>query len=922
MNKAWRAFEADPLEGMPQAPYPGLRPFLPRERDIFFGREQMIDQVLVRLNERHMVVVHGASGCGKSSLIAAGVLPQLARRRARRGLVLKTGTFRPGIQPMQSLVGLIGELCGTDGGPAPLDAVYRAISGGAGVARAGVARLAAEAGVDQLCIVIDQFEELFRFAEDEGFEEAQRFADLLVQLCGGGDEEGGWWESEGAARPAEPVPAEISFILTMRSEFLGNCSRYPGLAEAINRTQYLLPNMSRDDLIRAIREPAEVFEGHVEHALAERMADDARREEDSLPLIQHALMQMWLASETGRLGHGDYERALEGSAQGSQSRQTGPLGAILAGHADRVLAETTGGDPAKERAVEFIFRALTRKDSESRAIRFPQRYWRLARLSGLDEAQTRGIVDAFRRDTVSFLTPYEAMSPEIGGESVIDISHEALIRTWPRMSDKGIDENAQPVGWIEREAQDAMLWRWLAVHAEFYASNPRAYLDGATTERLGAWFERIKERPDWARPYLVRPTGQLEITEEPEWQAVEKLLKDSHDRTWLDRTMLRRWRKLSRWALLVVALLAIGVIVFAYFYYNARDQYSREQAAAAAANQSEDVVRRGIRATDAFVRTANGNKSQAPPDRTERVDEQTVALATAGAGGATTSVAISHAYVWIGSMSSGNPGYVSNLTDREGRRLSPADVRRGHAWLNLIDNLILRSTRPEDGRKGSATGLIARGTPVQIQNVVLTQHDDRTDYWARVSFAPATPITVNFSFDHAVQGAAEDFSRSFQLLGYRPAPAAGPTGLGAGEAELVYCGERDRAAALRLATLATRWLNDMPGMQDAVVALRQSDNCGPGSPALQALRIAFAPSPAAWLNGRWTRDGNCTPPLLITVMGRRVRIQGDTELYEIIQSADANAIITEFASFSRVGQEVNVSEIGTGNSFRMRRCPG
>ena len=82
MNKAWRAFEADPLEGMAQAPYPGLRPFLPRERDIFFGREQMIDQVLVRLNEQHMVVVHGASGCGKSSLIAAGVLPQLARRRA------------------------------------------------------------------------------------------------------------------------------------------------------------------------------------------------------------------------------------------------------------------------------------------------------------------------------------------------------------------------------------------------------------------------------------------------------------------------------------------------------------------------------------------------------------------------------------------------------------------------------------------------------------------------------------------------------------------------------------------------------------------------------------------------------------------------------------------------------------------------
>jgi hypothetical protein len=561
VNKAWRAFEADPLEGMAEGPYPGLRPFLPRERDIFFGREQMIDQVLVRLNEQHMVVVHGASGCGKSSLIAAGVLPQLARRRARRGLVLKTGTFRPGIQPMQSLVGLIGELCGTEAGPAPLDAVYRAISGGTGAARAGVARLAAAAGVDQLCIVIDQFEELFRFAEDEGFEEAQRFADLLVQLCGGGDEEDGWWEAEGGARPAEPVPAEISFILTMRSEFLGNCSRYPGLAEAINRTQYLLPNMGRSDLIRAIREPAEVFEGNVHHALAERMADDALREEDSLPLIQHALMQMWLASETGRLGTADYARALEGSAQSGEALKRGPLGAILAGHADRVLAETTAGDPAKQRAVEFIFRALSRKDSESRAIRFPQRYWRLVRLSGVGEAETRAIVDAFRRDTVSFLTPYAAMTPGIEGETVIDISHEALIRTWPRMSDKAIDEQARPVGWIEREAQDAMLWRWLSVHADFFRSNPRAYLDGATTERLTSWFERIKERPDWVRPYLVKPTGKDEVTDEPEWQAVARLLKESHDRNWLDRTMLSRWRRLgwSSAVLLVLVLLVAGI---------------------------------------------------------------------------------------------------------------------------------------------------------------------------------------------------------------------------------------------------------------------------------------------------------------------------------------------------------------------------
>lgn len=562
MNKAWRALETEPLEGMADGPYPGLRPFLPRERDIFFGREQMVDQVLVRLNERHMVVVHGASGCGKSSLIAAGVLPQLARRRARRGLVLRTGTFRPGIKPMQALVGLLQELCATEDGPASLESVYRAIANGP-EARAGMARLAAAAGVDQVCVVVDQFEELFRFAEDEGFEEAERFAELLVRLCGCYEKEANWWEAEGEAGASEaggrdPDAAEISFILTMRSEFLGNCARYRGLAEAINHTQYLLPNMARDDLIRAIREPAEVFEGSVEHALAERMADDAAREQDALPLVQHALMQMWRATEDGTLDLEDYERALEACALSEQERTRVPLSAILAGHADRVLAEVSGGDAARDSAAEFIFRALTRKDSESRAIRCPQRFWRLARLSGVSWEETVAIVDGFRREGVSFLTPYAEMGEEIGGETVIDISHEALIRAWPRMGDKAIDaETAQPVGWIEREAQDAMLWRWLSVHALFFETNRKAYLDGATSERLGAWFERIKKRPDWARAHLVRPTGTDDVTNEPEWRAVERLLEESRDKTWLDRTMLRRWRKLG-WSSLVVLLLVIA----------------------------------------------------------------------------------------------------------------------------------------------------------------------------------------------------------------------------------------------------------------------------------------------------------------------------------------------------------------------------
>lgn len=820
MNQAWRAFEADPLEGMAQGPYPGLRPFLPRERDIFFGREQMIDQVLVRLNEQHMVVVHGASGCGKSSLIAAGVLPQLARRRARRGLVLKTGTFRPGIQPVQSLVGLIGDLCGTADGPAPIDAVYRAISGGGGVARAGVARLAADAGVDQLCIVIDQFEELFRFAEDEGYEEAQRFADLLVQLCGAGAGEGGWWEADRASRPAEPVPAEISFILTMRSEFLGNCARYRGLAEAINHTQYLLPNMSRDDLVRAIREPAEVFEGGVDHALAERMADDAAREEDSLPLVQHALMQMWAATGTRTLTLADYERALERCAQGDQAKLRGPLSAILAGHADGVLAEVTGGDAARLSAAEFIFRALSRKDSESRATRCPQRYWRLARISGVSEEETRAIVDGFRGDGVSFLTPYAAMGEKIEGDTVVDISHEALIRAWPRMSDKAIDDQAQPVGWIEREAQDAMLWRWLAVHADFFRSNPRAYLDGATSERLGAWFERIKARPDWVRPHLVRPEGKDDVTQEPEWLAVERLLKESHDKTWLDRKWLGRWRRLGWLSVLLLILVLAGGGWAAYTFIGRWNQEQvKDRQDETTANVDNRRVAAMVQQTDALL--LDRDKIAGAAADVEVVDQRTADAATAG--GSFINAPDGRGYMWIGTIAPGNPPII-NLRGVGDRAVSP-DAPHQNSNYRVENDTIVRAAAPASDVPPRSVGIVARHSLVTIVGLAdPVEVEGRTEYWARVILTRTSLSRVRVSLAHAPRETGEQMSRQLTQLGYRLVSGAAQVDA-ASRADVLYCHDEDRRAAVRLAATVTRWLVQNAQIQGITVTPVPGDDC-------------------------------------------------------------------------------------------------
>src|SRR5271167_4064848 len=94
----------DPLcSARPEQPYPGLRPFEANEWPILFGRERMIDDVIERLARDRLVVIHGASGSGKSSLVRAGVMPKLARQYLRHGAPWLTCALRPSGGPLWNL---------------------------------------------------------------------------------------------------------------------------------------------------------------------------------------------------------------------------------------------------------------------------------------------------------------------------------------------------------------------------------------------------------------------------------------------------------------------------------------------------------------------------------------------------------------------------------------------------------------------------------------------------------------------------------------------------------------------------------------------------------------------------------------------------------------------------------------------------
>jgi len=499
---------------LPKHPYPGLRPFEPDEWLIFFGRERMIDEVIERLAEQRLVLIHGASGSGKSSLVRAGVLPKLARQHLSHGTAWLTCAMRPSGGPLWNLARELARFEGRDGDVARVNEISRMFNRRGATLASVIGQLEGLAA-KRLCILVDQFEELFRFAKETSREEAELFVDLLTRTITPAD------ESETSA----PVPvADVHVVVTMRSEFLGDCARFEGLAEAINRTQYLVPRMDRDGLTRAIRRPAQLYGGDVSADLAERLIAAARGSEDELPLIQHGLMMIW-------------DHAAQATPPGKKITPdaslidaAGSLAAMLSNHADKVMAEAAP-DKMGELTVERLFRALTDVNVEGQAIRRPQAFADLVKVTGATPDTLRKIIEAFRAEGVSFLTPYAPVPIE--DATVIDISHEALIRSWRKVADP-------TAGWLKKEFDDGLIWRSLSVDAKFFETNPKHTLPPASLDVRQDWLKHQTE------PWSQRHGGN--------WKLVERLVAAS-----AKAREKARWQK--RVTMAVIGICAGAVVV-------------------------------------------------------------------------------------------------------------------------------------------------------------------------------------------------------------------------------------------------------------------------------------------------------------------------------------------------------------------------
>jgi WD40 repeat protein len=464
-----RAFQAlvNAIKGVPMGPevpiaprddicpYRGLQVFDEEHAEFFFGRGSEVQRLTEMLKGTRFLAVLGGSGSGKSSLVRAGLIPALRRGALPESETWTIRVFTPGARPLTALSAQLTDLH-------PGESMRKTLDEMAADARAlhlaASLRAAQEPTRKRLVWVVDQFEEVFTLCQDEQ-ERASFIANLVYA----------------ASIPGGPC----GVMLTLRSDFYPRCAAYPDLATAAAAHQFVVRRMEEDGLRQAIEEPAYRVGLELEPGLVDTILEDIKDQPGALPLLEHALLELW-ERRRGRV------LTLEGY------RATGGVQGALAKRADAIFASFT---PEQQDVAKAVLLRLTQPGEETEDTRARAELGELV----TDERQKPVVLDVVRSlaDARLLTTSTDAQQDD----AVVDVSHEALIRGWPRLR-TWIEENRAGLRIHRRLTEASHEWRELG-------RDPGALYRGARLAEAEEWrAARDKELNDLERAFLDASVAQ------------------------------------------------------------------------------------------------------------------------------------------------------------------------------------------------------------------------------------------------------------------------------------------------------------------------------------------------------------------------------------------------------------------------------
>lgn len=390
--------------GEPICPYQGLQAFTAAQREFFFGRQRVVEEIRQRLEEKPFVPIIGASGSGKSSVVRAGLIPWLEET----GWTV-LAPIKPGFEPLTALrsvfelffprsnreIQQLHQLIQRE--PNPLPALIDRLSS-AGSKQEELSRF---------LLMVDQFEELFTLCADES--DRQRFIDLITQV-------------------ADLADARLAVIITMRADFLEPCLRYPALHRLIETQAKYLSSPTGVNLRDAIVKPAQRQGYGIEESLLFQIQEDVGKEPGFLPLLEFALTKLWEKRDT--------ERNLLTLAQ---YQNLGGLVGALNLHAEQVYRyrDFERDSPTNQRSeqeqewIKRLFLRLVRTGAAEKDTRQRRSKSELLAIAG-EDPETQDLLRGLIEDEGGLVQGRLLVTgqDQATSGSWIDLAHEALLDGW------------------------------------------------------------------------------------------------------------------------------------------------------------------------------------------------------------------------------------------------------------------------------------------------------------------------------------------------------------------------------------------------------------------------------------------------------------------------------------------------------------
>jgi WD40 repeat protein/class 3 adenylate cyclase len=525
-------------------PYKGLRAFEEGDAVDFFGREELVEELVKRVKHTRFLAVVGPSGSGKSSVVRAGLIPALRRGAIAGSDAWHIADMFPGAHPLDGLESALLRAA-----PDPPASVMEQLERDEHGLHRAVLRLLPSDG-SELVLVIDQFEEVFTLVDDEA---------VRTHFLG---------SLEAAATDPH---SRVRVVATLRADFYDRPLLYRGFAELFkSRVEAVIP-LSAEELERAISGPAKRVDVSLEPGLVAAMLADVAEEPGALPLMEYALTELFERRDGRVLFLEAY-------------REIGGVSGALGRRAEELYAELD--DAGREAARQLFLRLVALGEgTEDTRRRVP-----------------RSVVDSLDVDQPAMATVLDTYgaSRQLSfdrdartGAPTVELAHEAMLTAWPRLH-----------RWIDDAREDLRTERRLAASARDWIDadrDPSFLLQGSRLEQAETWqaTSGLAVTPE-EREYLEDSRAERER------RNADEAARLAHEQD-LERRSYRRLRALVA-VLAVAALVATGLTVFATSQRGRAQQQerratARELAAASVANLQTDPERSILLALAAIDRT-------------------------------------------------------------------------------------------------------------------------------------------------------------------------------------------------------------------------------------------------------------------------------------------------------------------------------